>query len=60
MGKKRNASDIHQKVRKLSPIYNTNSRWYDAAFVEENFKRTYFPYLLNVNSMQEIFDKLFF
>ncbi len=42
------------QVKKLNPIYNTVSRWQDHDFEYAEFKKTYFPYLIFVNSIQEM------
>lgn len=45
------------KMKSLSPIYNTISRWEINDFDLYNFKRTYYPYLNKINSMEELYTK---
>ena len=45
------------KTKKLSPIYNTIARWKPVYFVSYNFKKTFRPYLNNINSMEELYKQ---
>lgn len=45
------------KIKKLSPFYNVCVRWRPIDFNIHDFKITYAPYLKDINSMEELWEK---